>query len=271
MLRLPRFFALAVLAGLLGVFAAKAWKSATGSRPIAATPAAISYREPVSPSSLPSAHSPAPQLAEPQLSLSGQIARALRGGTEAERNRAYHELLPRLIAQDPRRAARLAVDEESGEPRAELMREVARQWAERDLAAALTWLAELNDADRAGAIEAAINQVARTDAAGALEIAQTFQVGLHDGTLEHRLQLWTEQAPADAVAWVQSRPAGPARDRLLARAAYVRVQTDPPAAMELLSLMSSDPASEAPTRAVLQLWQRRDPAAATAWLTQNGR
>lgn len=271
MIRLPRFLALAVLAGLLGVFAAKSWKSATGSRPIAATPAAPSHRGPVSPSSLPSAHSPAPQLPEPQLSLSEQIVRALRAGTEAERDRAYREFLPRLIAQDPRAAARLAADWERGEQRTILLWEVARQWSDQDIAAALTWLAELNDADRAGAIEAAINQVARTDAAGALEIAQTFQVGLHDGTLEHRLQLWTEQAPADAVAWVKSRPLGPARDRLLARTAYVRVQTDPPAAMELLALMSSDPANDAPTRAVLQLWQRRDPAAATAWLTQNGR
>jgi len=270
MTRLPRFFAMAVLAGLLGAFAVHAWKPATKSHAVAATPTAPSSRQLAPTLSAPSAPTFASRPSDSLLPLTEQITRALRAGTDAERDRAYHELLPRLIAQDPRAAARLAADWAPGEQRRALLREVARQWSDQDIAAALTWLAELNDTDRTGTVDAAVYQVGRSDAAGALDIAQTFQVGLHDGTLEHRLQLWAEQAPAAAIAWVKARPPGAQRDRLLARAAYVRVQTNPPAALELLALMSPDPANEAPTRAVLQLWQRRDPAAATAWLTQNG-
>jgi hypothetical protein len=116
-----------------------------------------------------------------------------------------------------------------------------------------------------------VTDVGRTDNAGALDLAQALHSGTDDGTLEHRLQLWTEQAPADAIAWVISQPAGAPRDRLLARAAYVRVQSNPAEALELLQLMSADPANESATQAVLKLWQQRDPAGATAWLARNPR
>jgi len=114
-----------------------------------------------------------------------------------------------------------------------------------------------------------VTDVGRTDTAGALDLAQALRSGLDDGTLEHRLQIWTEAAPAEAVAWVKAQPAGALRDRLLARAAYVRVQQNPAEALELLQLMSPDPANESSTRAVLKLWQQRDPAGAIAWLAQN--
>jgi hypothetical protein len=125
--------------------------------------------------------------------------------------------------------------------------------------------------ERSDAIAAVVNEVGRTDTAGALDLAQALRSGMDDGTLEHRLQIWTEEAPADAIAWVKAQPSGAPRDRLLARAAYVRVQSNPAEALELLQLMSADPANEHVTRSVLKLWQQRDPAGATIWLTQNPR
>jgi hypothetical protein len=125
--------------------------------------------------------------------------------------------------------------------------------------------------DRSATIAAMVHDVGRTDTAGALGLAQVLRSGTDDGALEHRLQLWTEQAPTDAIAWVKALPAGAQRDRLLARAAYVRVQSNSTEALELLQLMSADPANEHVTQSVLKLWQQRDPAGATAWLAQNTR
>jgi len=142
--------------------------------------------------------------------------------------------------------------------------------AEPDPLAALPSLsAQPSSPARSAAIAAVVTDVGRTDTAGALDLAQALRSGLDDGTLEHRLQIWTEAAPAEAVAWVKAQPAGALRDRLLARAAYVRVQQNPAEALELLQLMSPDPANESSTRAVLKLWQQRDPAGAIAWLAQN--
>lgn len=199
-----------------------------------------------------------------------QITQELRSGSD--RDRAYQELLPRLIAQDAPAAARLAEGWERGEQRTLLLQEVARMWSDQDIAAALTWLGQLETSpDRARAIDAAANQIGRTDAAGALELGPALQTGTNDGMLEHRLQLWTEETPAEAVAWVKARPPGRQQDCLLARAAYVRVQSNPAEAMDLLQLMNDDPANAAVTRSVVRLWQIRDPAGANAWVAQNRR
>ncbi len=122
--------------------------------------------------------------------------------------------------------------------------------------------------ERTDAVATLVTEIGRTDSASALDLALALP-GADDGTLEHRLQLWTETAPAEAIAWVKAQPAGATRDRLLARAAYVRVQSNPAEALELLQLMSAEPANDAPTRAVLKLWQQRDPAGADRWLAQN--
>jgi hypothetical protein len=123
--------------------------------------------------------------------------------------------------------------------------------------------------ERSAAIATMVADVGRTDTAGALDLAQALRSGLDDGSLEHRLQIWTEEAPAEGIAWVKALPAGAVRDRLLARAAYVRIQQNPAEALELLQLMSPDPANEPATQAVLKLWHQRDPAGATAWLARN--
>lgn len=99
---------------------------------------------------------------------------------------------------------------------------VVRAWTETDPAGALTWLTSLPDpADRQLAAAAAIAQVAQSDPAGALDLAQLLRIGLDDGSLEHRVQLWTEDDPRAALNWVMTQPAGPIRDRLLTRIAWV--------------------------------------------------
>jgi hypothetical protein len=150
--------------------------------------------------------------------------------------------------------------------REESLRAEARLRATRDMAGTLQWLAAFESGhDRALAAEAVVDELARTDPAGALEVAGHFQVGDGDGRREYLVQLWTEESPGEATDWVMRQPAGPGRDRLAARIAYVRAQTDPAEATALAKTYIDGAQVKQDTLiAVLRQWALRDPAAATA-------
>jgi hypothetical protein len=201
--------------------------------------------------------------------LVDEISALLRPGTPLDRDRLVNDLLPRLVARDPSAATRLVAALAPGPLREELLRHLARLMSASDIHATLGWLAGLPPADRLPAAEAVIAQINQTDPAGAMGVANAFGIGLTDGRQEHLIQLWTEQEPAAAVAWVTAQPAGADRDRLLARTAFVRAQQEPAAAARLvLDQMSAGPAQEDALMSVVRQWAVSDPAAASDWVKQ---
>ncbi|HWA27870.1 MAG TPA: hypothetical protein VG734_19600 [Lacunisphaera sp.] len=208
--------------------------------------------------------------AAPRATTEVELARALRSGVESDRNRAFHVLLPALVARDPAMAGHLALAWEPGALRDELLRQFIRQWAAADIGGVITWITSLLDeSDRRNASLAATAQVAEDDVAGAVELAQLLHVGLDDGSLERRVQIWTEEKPGEALAWIARRPADAVRDRLLARIAWTRAQREPAEAAGLvLSYMSPGEARDDALLAVVRQWAVRDPAPATDWVAQ---
>jgi len=223
---------------------------------------------PAPPATTAASPSSAPTIAAGTGSLVSLIQDGLRDPSPAGRDHAGSILLPRLVRLNPEAAARLAEAWERGPVRDELLGIVAHEWATTDLAGALAWLTALADpADRSIAATATLALLAPSDPAGALELGRWLGEGTNDGRLEHTLQLWTEQHPDEAVAWVRSQPAGPWQDRLLARVVHVRAQQDPPAAAALAS--TGLPAGSVRDDALVNVarqWGVRDPAAASAWV-----
>ena len=204
------------------------------------------------------------------LSPEDELTRALRRGPAADRDRAFNVLLPDLVGRDPALAGHLALTWEPGALRDEFLGQFIRQWAATDLGAVITWVTSLlNETDRQSAARAAAAQVAQDDPAGAIELAQLLHVGVDDGSLEHIAQLWTEENPREAVDWIVRRPADPVRDRLLARVAWTRAQSDPAEAASLvLNQMTPGDARDEALLGVVRQWAGRDPAPATAWVEQ---
>ena len=201
--------------------------------------------------------------------LVAEITLLLRPGISIERDRLFNDLLPKLVALDPVAATRLMQGLEPGPVREEVLRQLARLMSASDIHATLAWLTGLSATDQPPAAEAVIAQINQTDPAGALEVAAAFRIGLNDGRQEHLIQIWTEAKPAEAMAWVRAQPAGPVRDRLLARTAHVRAQQDPADAASLvLGHMPPGPAQEEALMNVVRQWAVRDPAAAAAWVSQ---
>ncbi|HTL67013.1 MAG TPA: hypothetical protein VL200_05080 [Lacunisphaera sp.] len=220
--------------------------------------------QPGSPSLPASVFAPPPPSAP---DLAAEIAGLLATGNANDQAHVFDQLWPELVSTDARAAAKLAGQWPPGPLRMELIRRLARLWSASDIGAAVAWLADLDGRpEQREAVRAMAAELGRTDSAGAIELSQYFGVGYEDGSLEHLVQLWTEESPRDAVAWITSRPAGPERDLLLARIAWVRAQSDPAEAVALVTAyMPPGTARDEALAAVARQWAVRDQGAALAW------
>lgn len=149
--------------------------------------------------------------------------------------------------------------------REEQLRETARFWARADLPATATWLLTLSDADAAIATDAVLAEIGQDDVPAAIVLAQALRRGVDDGRVEHMAQIWTEETPNAAVAWISSLAPGADRDRLLARAALVRVGHDPAEAARLLGAMTDGSTRDTAVAAAIARLRMYDPAKADTW------
>jgi len=86
-----------------------------------------------------------------------------------------------------------------------------------------------------------------------------------DGRVEHMAQIWTEEDPAAAIAWITALPPGADRDRLLARTSLVRVPHDSADAARLLDAMTDGAARDAALAATIARLRIYDPVKAESW------
>lgn len=155
--------------------------------------------------------------------LARDIERALLSSDARDRERALTEGLPVLIEVDAHTAAALVERIEPGAARDELRTRVARLWSAADPGGAIDWAGRQDDPDERRLFASDIAaQLATSDPAGAIEIANLFDVGHDDGTIERVVQIWAEEHLDDALAFASGLSPGPARDRLLARVALVQ-------------------------------------------------
>lgn len=212
----------------------------------------------------------APRQTKTPAQSAAELSRALREGTPDARDRALRQSLPELVAADPREAVRLASEWEPGTLHDELVREVVRAWLARDVSGALAWISSLGgQPDKGVAGTAAIDCLSQNDPASAIELALALGIGTGDGRIEHLAQLWAEENPAEAEAWIEGKAAGPDRDRLLARMALVHAQRNPAEAANLVltQIRAGDVRDEA-LLGVVRRWAATDPAGATRWVAQ---
>jgi hypothetical protein len=190
---LPVIFALTVAgAGALALLFTKAGdghiapsfaeSGPPGARPVPAAPTARSAQE-NSPSS------------NQQHEL--DIERALVSNNPALRETAFNVALPALLDSDPRRVIEL-VARQQGEARDFLRDEVVRQWIRKDGEAARIWMGSLEAEERDASAIVAMRTLAAIDPAQAVAVADEFEVGRDDGSLEHLVQARVEQVRAQS-------------------------------------------------------------------------
>jgi len=142
----------------------------------------------------------------------------------------------------------------------------ARAWARTNSAAALAWALSATDgAQRDAVTEIVCLQVAETDPARAVALAEQFGAGCTN-VLENLVQQWAERDYAAASAHALNKAPGEERNRLLGRVAFMRAQSDPAQAANLVAenISPGEIQTEA-AMSVLHQWALRDTRSAAAW------
>ena len=153
------------------------------------------------------------------------IERALASGPQ-QRETAFAMLLPELLAADPAAAVQIMNRQQPGETRDALRDEMARRWVKQDRESALTWMETLVDTDRRAAAMVAMRTLAAQSPEQAIIVADRFDVGRDDGSLEYIVRIWAETDPDSARRWAQRQPAGSRNASLRARVEQVAARSE---------------------------------------------
>jgi hypothetical protein len=161
-----------------------------------------------------------------------------------------------------------AESDPSALPREERMREL-REWAGRDIDAALAWMANLADQDLRGeALESICYGLAESNPARAVKLAASFRLQDRPGAvLANLVQQWAVADPASALAWATTQPEGEQRDECMARVALAYSRSLPVDAARLV--VEQIPAGATQTESVMMVlhqWANQDLAAAASWV-----
>jgi hypothetical protein len=202
-------------------------------------------------------------------SPSDLLREALASTDPQERAGALRRFLPAWVQSDAPGAARFAEGSSPGPGRDEALRIVAQIWGQTNPEAAARWAAMLPDeTDRHAVLGAVCLGLAVNDPAQGVHLAST--LGLRDdGVLENLTQQWAAKDISGAQGWVLQQKSGEERDQLVERIAFIRSQTDPAGAVNLISsgIVTGDVQLETIITVVHQ-WALRDDAAVTSWVAQ---
>jgi len=197
-----------------------------------------------------------------------EIARALASADDADRERAYTQLLAELIATDPAGMKHLIEHYPPGTIRDELLRHTAHTWSAVDLQGAVAWAKGVDDdGERVIAATEIAAQVGQGNPGQAIEVSDALGVGRNDGTVDRIAQLWAIRDLQAALDWTGTQPPGPQRDQILARIVTVEAERSPAdAANTVLQQMSPGPAQTNAIAPIVHEWSVRDIAAASTWV-----
>lgn len=250
-----------------------------------------------------------PNAAAPSELSGGQVRTALqqldKGVGSEEREQERLKLLVALAATDPLGAIEYAKRNLKGDRLAQGMSGIATEWARRDPAAAWTWARSFgNDAAQAHTV---LEEIGHNDPATATRLAGEFARqqpdeavamcmtamraitfnGNYDAArkLATEMQLrspeeqnmlvnfmagqWARYEPEKAAQWVQSLPAGPAREQALIGLASSWADRDPPKAAEFAATLPPGESRSVAMRQAVANWVQSDPMAARKWVIES--
>ena len=151
-----------------------------------------------------------------------EIERALVSNNPQQRDAAFGVALPELLELDPGGVVDLVARQE-GDTRNILRDEVVRLWIRNDRDAAVIWIGSFeNEWERKASATIAMRTLAAINPAQAVALADEFDVGRDDGSLEHIVQIWATEDFDACMKWLQTRPDNPQTAQLRVRIEQTR-------------------------------------------------
>lgn len=170
-----------------------------------------------------------------------------------------------LSGSSPERAAQLLLAQEPSHFRTLALPDVLEKYYQRDAGKAAALWNSLPAEEQAAAGPKFAQSLARAPDQQRMALLTTIP-GVPPETIVSATQNWLGTAPDEASAWVNTLPAGPARDgsaRAIA-ASLVMGDWDPDRAVTWAASIGDVAMRQATLRSTVSLWTMRDPAAAAA-------
>jgi hypothetical protein len=155
-----------------------------------------------------------------------EIERALVSNNPQQRDAAFGLALPELLDLDPERVIEMVARQE-GEARNILRDEVVRLWIRKDRDAAVIWMASFEEEwERKASATIAMRALAAINPAQAVALADEFDVGREDGSLEYIVQIWATEDFDGCARWLATQPDNAQTAQLRVRVEQVRASPD---------------------------------------------
>ena len=144
-----------------------------------------------------------------------------------------------------------------------------RSWARTDPEAALAWgKLQPDGAERTESLTDACFQIAQTDPARAVTLAEEFKLN-QDAVLINLAQQWAAKDLTAVYNWVITQPDDDRRLALVTGVAFVWSQKEPVGAAQfVVQQMRAGSAQDEAVMMVLHQWALVEPAGANAWVQQ---
>jgi len=178
-------------------------------------------------------------------------------------------LLRRWVELDPAAAVNWLAQLNDPAAHQELADVVAVAWSEKDLPNALAWVESLPEgATKHQALTDLGYEVARVDPVDAMQIATQLPAGDNaDSLLLHSLAQYASADPAQSQQLALSLPQGPLRDQALSTVATVQARQDGAGAAQFaVQNISPGPGLDNAVIGVVQLWAQTDLTGAALWV-----
>lgn len=217
-----------------------------------------------------------------------------------DKSSALVSVVSEMATGDPAGAAALAAGF-GEEEQSRAYREIAEQWARQDFSEAEAWIATLSGEAKQGALGSAIEVLAVNDPQGAaamlaqmesgrskdravVDVAEAMasedpakaaewligqETGDMDDAMRRVMMNWVGQDSASALSFVESQPAGEARDTAASTYLWMNRDGDPQQSIALAESISDDGDRNRAIGMTARRWMSEDEAAATAYVQQS--
>lgn len=178
-------------------------------------------------------------------------------------------LLRNWAEQDPAQAAEWLLQQKAGALRANGVGSVAAAWSDRDSAAAISWVHQLEGEEREAGLSRVAYELARTEPIEALRLAiEMAPSSERDDLLAHTASQWAGKEPQVAADWVSDVQDPSLRAKLLGSVLVTWSDQNPSEAAEFALKARDGDLTDAAVVGIVQRWAQQDPQTASRWVEQ---
>lgn len=187
------------------------------------------------------------------------------------RRQALSNIVGQWGETDPTTALQFVSSLTEASSRNQLISRVLTSWTNWDTNAAMQWLNQNSKiAGNSEAIGDMVSTLTYRNPEKALVVAGYLPSGeLMDGYYRNIGNVWAQNDPAAAAAYVAGMQPGSSRDTLLRGVVAGTASNDPIAATRMLNELPAGSTRENATFEVAQIWAQSNPGAAIAWISQS--